>query len=808
MGVPMTGGGRVLDARAARAGTFGPTASSSSWRTLGQLGREVGVMRVRLGAAFVFLAYVLGASAGAPTPAEAQASPNIAANLIWDLVTGGGWPDGATVTLEIDDPTNGAGVDYTDQATAHPSPDGPDFQFELAGTFDIQPGHEVSVSDGTTTKTHTVTALAVTHVDPDSDTVSGTAAPGSDVHVGGGPDPAFRLVQADGAGNWTADFSVPGPGPGEADLLDIQDGECCGNAHQRDGDDDTTELLWQAPAIQVEPVFDQVTGSGWIVGSTVTLEIDDPTNGPGADHTDQTTAQPDFNTHSFQFQLGGVFDIQAGHQVTVSDGTTTTTHTVTDLVVTAVDYHADTVSGTAAPGSEVTVEAGGHTAFRHVQADGAGNWTADFSVPGTEPDEQSLFDIAGNTGNTGQPSGGRVWQADDDNDTTQVLWQAPNLPQLWVDAVNDDVLGGGFGHWPIGVTVTMEIDDPTNGPGVDYSDSAVTASGQGPFGLFEFEFDPAGVFDIQPGHVVTASDGLDTKTLVVTELAATGFDFDTDTLSGTAAPGSDVTVFTGGPALFNTEADATGAWSVTTAANVGTAWNTDADGDHTSHRFAFGATILGTVLGDGGAVLPQSGVVACPVPVTAGPNGFCVGIRFAFADGDGNVTLNGIPPGTYSVVGFQLGDPGQISPEVIVELDADDVITCSFTLGTNPSGACDGAVQFDFTGFFAPVDNAPTVNTVNAGRAIPVKFSLSGDQGMDIFAEGSPVSRSISCDTQAPTDAIEETATTGDSGLTYDAEADQYVFVWQTSSNWEGTCRQLEVTLADGSVHTANFEFR
>jgi hypothetical protein len=47
-------------------------------------------------------------------------------------------------------------------------------------------------------------------------------------------------------------------------------------------------------------------------------------------------------------------------------------------------------------------------------------------------------------------------------------------------------------------------------------------------------------------------------------------------------------------------------------------------------------------------------------------------------------------------------------------------------------------VTFAFGGFFSPVDNLPTVNVVNAGQAIPVKFSLGGNQGMAIFAAGYP----------------------------------------------------------------------
>src|SRR6185436_4110875 len=40
---------------------------------------------------------------------------------------------------------------------------------------------------------------------------------------------------------------------------------------------------------------------------------------------------------------------------------------------------------------------------------------------------------------------------------------------------------------------------------------------------------------------------------------------------------------------------------------------------------------------------------------------------------------------------------------------------------------------YSFTGFYQPVDNLPTLNIVNAGKAIPVKFSLGGFQGLDIF---------------------------------------------------------------------------
>ena len=97
---------------------------------------------------------------------------------------------------------------------------------------------------------------------------------------------------------------------------------------------------------------------------------------------------------------------------------------------------------------------------------------------------------------------------------------------------------------------------------------------------------------------------------------------------------------------------------------------------------------------------------------------------------------------------------------------------------------------------------------MNAGRGVPVKFSLDGDQGLDIFASGSPTSQPIDCNTGSPVDVdVEETTSAGSSSLSYNAASDQYTYVWKTDSAWAGTCRQLTVTLSDGTTHTAKFKF-
>jgi hypothetical protein len=99
------------------------------------------------------------------------------------------------------------------------------------------------------------------------------------------------------------------------------------------------------------------------------------------------------------------------------------------------------------------------------------------------------------------------------------------------------------------------------------------------------------------------------------------------------------------------------------------------------------------------------------------------------------------------------------------------------------------------------------LNHVNAGRAIPVKFSLAGNWGLSIFAAGYPVSQRITCDSGLPLGDIQQTVTAGNSGLSYDAGSNQYNYPWKTDRAWAGTCRQLNVRLIDGTEHKANFSF-
>jgi predicted extracellular nuclease len=116
-------------------------------------------------------------------------------------------------------------------------------------------------------------------------------------------------------------------------------------------------------------------------------------------------------------------------------------------------------------------------------------------------------------------------------------------------------------------------------------------------------------------------------------------------------------------------------------------------------------------------------------------------------------------------------------------------------------------LNFDFSGFLSPIDNPPVVNTVNAGRTVPLKFTLSGDLGLDVLFEV-PTVTTYTCSSGAPMDEVESTTTAGASGLTYDSATGQYTYAWNTHRPWAGLCRTVTATFDDGAYRTANFQFR
>jgi hypothetical protein len=112
---------------------------------------------------------------------------------------------------------------------------------------------------------------------------------------------------------------------------------------------------------------------------------------------------------------------------------------------------------------------------------------------------------------------------------------------------------------------------------------------------------------------------------------------------------------------------------------------------------------------------------------------------------------------------------------------------------------------FDFKGFKG-LDELPNVNDANLGTQF-IRFSLNGNQGIDIFENGHPTSASYPCGTTPPSDASEPAQQQGASGFRYDPGTDEYTFKWNVDKSWKNTCRVFVLGLSDGSTHNLAFQF-
>ena len=306
------------------------------------------------------------------------------------------WTPGSTISLTIED---GGAVVYSDSQTADTNGY---FNFNLWDVFDLERGQVVTVSDGVNIKTHTVMPLYVDGVNVETETIFGRADADTHVEIWVHGD-GNQNVTANGLGNWTADFSS------QTDLTTLTDG----GSRQVDDDGDSTGVWWASPNFQVSPDDEWVQQwNRWKPGATITLTIE---NDGVEVYSDSQTA----DTHgNFNFNVGGWVDMQSGYVVSISDGTITKSHTITDVQVSDIDTIADQIHGSANPGAQVWVWVNlfnNNGSGRWVTADAVGDWVADFS---TATDGQPVYDITDVTSIN-------VNEFDDDGDSTQRRFGPP-----------------------------------------------------------------------------------------------------------------------------------------------------------------------------------------------------------------------------------------------------------------------------------------------------------------------------------------------------------------------------------------------
>lgn len=198
---------------------------------------------------------------------------------------------------------------------------------------------------------------------------------------------------------------------------------------------------------------------------------------------------------------------------------------------------------------------------------------------------------------------------------------------------------------------------------------------------------------------------------------------------------------------------------------------------------------------------PPAPVVAAPV-VTPEPSreGQSVTATAAFTDpapqhGPFTCTIN-FGDGSPLAVGSMLGTTCSAAHTYSRYGAFTVTVAVTDALGSSGSASVAHLVIFAFAGPYPPL--RLTGNTANAGSAVPVKFSLGGDKGLDIFLAGSPsVTRG---DGSGGVPAVGQ--------LTYSRADRTYVFTWKTQKVWAGSTRVFTFSLVDGSTHTVQVAFR
>ena len=113
-------------------------------------------------------------------------------------------------------------------------------------------------------------------------------------------------------------------------------------------------------------------------------------------------------------------------------------------------------------------------------------------------------------------------------------------------------------------------------------------------------------------------------------------------------------------------------------------------------------------------------------------------------------------------------------------------------------------VIYAWNGFLTPISNPPTFNSIKAGKTATLSFSLGGNFGLNIFANGYPLSQQVNCTSGAQIGS--SSLAPGSSNLAYAPSSGQYTYSWKTAKSGTDTCRELVMTLNDGTTHAARFK--
>lgn len=182
---------------------------------------------------------------------------------------------------------------------------------------------------------------------------------------------------------------------------------------------------------------------------------------------------------------------------------------------------------------------------------------------------------------------------------------------------------------------------------------------------------------------------------------------------------------------------------------------------------------------------------------SAGPTTIC----FSFAVAD----LDGETPHLFHYVNGEWVD---ITTSVMTSPNGLTITLCGTATSFSPFAVFTTPAPFvSVAGFYAPVSPlAGFVNTVKAGSTVPLKFNiyLNGVEKTDV--NGLIFSQQSSTCVLTLEDPVDLT-TTGNTALTYDTTARQFVQRWKTPSG-RGQCYVVTVSLDGTALLTASFKLK
>ncbi len=377
--------------------------------------------------------------------------------------------------------------------------------FDLPEGMDLKTGDSVTIAGQGLSATMTVKELAITSVNENTNTISGTAEPGANIYAYLGLLNALpQPVTPDENGNWSASFTDGN------ETLDIRPGDS-GMVVVFGDDGGQTRIDWQAPnaRIEADTWMNRYSLEGWAPGKEITITISGPAL--SKDYVTYFTPTPDANWYDFYPE--GV-TLVPGMTITASNEELTKRLTIEDFRVTYVDPVHRWLSGTGKPNASFHITCDGDMIDRPMEKDATivedGTWKVYFVK--TSWNDWTWY------------TGGEIWQWDEDGDNTYKRWHLPmQVVEAWL--VENEIRAYG---WPDGSVLTITVDGKmftaeTHRVSWFEGTEAVVSLGD--------------QFKLQPGMSVSVTDGVTSKDMIVRSLKVGGADPNHELVYGTASAG-------------------------------------------------------------------------------------------------------------------------------------------------------------------------------------------------------------------------------------------------------------------------------